>query len=149
MTAETASAMAQPDPARSPAAAAASRPPAPAQRTHRRVPRARARTGAEPVRDDPAVVHLATRASNGDSQAWDALVERYAPLIWSICRRYRLGDTGRDLQRSGKHALGRFGLVRLGVWRGWFMASLTSVPVRIQPVVIMVWVGFRWWDCGR
>jgi RNA polymerase sigma factor (sigma-70 family) len=24
-------------------------------------------------------------------QAWDALVERYAPLIWSICRKYRLG----------------------------------------------------------
>ena len=30
-------------------------------------------------------------AKGGDKQAWDALVERYAPLIWSICRRYRLG----------------------------------------------------------
>jgi RNA polymerase sigma factor (sigma-70 family) len=27
----------------------------------------------------------------GDTQAWDALVERFAPLVWSICRRYRLG----------------------------------------------------------
>ena len=26
-----------------------------------------------------------------NQQAWDALVERYAPLIWSICGRYRLG----------------------------------------------------------
>ena len=26
-------------------------------------------------------------ARNGDTQAWDALVDRYAPLIWSICRR--------------------------------------------------------------
>jgi RNA polymerase sigma factor (sigma-70 family) len=33
---------------------------------------------------------LVTRARNGDEQAWDDLVERYAPLIWSICRRYRL-----------------------------------------------------------
>jgi RNA polymerase sigma factor (sigma-70 family) len=35
---------------------------------------------------------LVIRARNGDRQAWDALVERYAPLIWSICRRYRLAD---------------------------------------------------------
>jgi RNA polymerase sigma factor (sigma-70 family) len=31
-----------------------------------------------------------TRARDGDKQAWDALVERYAPLIWSICHRHRL-----------------------------------------------------------
>ena len=41
-------------------------------------------------RDDPVVTSLVTRARNGDRQAWDALVDRYAPLIWSICRRYRL-----------------------------------------------------------
>jgi RNA polymerase sigma factor (sigma-70 family) len=35
---------------------------------------------------------LVARARAGDKQAWDALVERYAPLIWSICRRHRLGD---------------------------------------------------------
>jgi RNA polymerase sigma factor (sigma-70 family) len=44
------------------------------------------------VRDDPVVTDLVTRAIKGDKQAWDALVERYAPLIWSICRRHRLGD---------------------------------------------------------
>jgi RNA polymerase sigma factor (sigma-70 family) len=44
------------------------------------------------MRDDPVVTGLVTRARNGDKQAWHALVERYAPLIWSICRRYRLGD---------------------------------------------------------
>jgi hypothetical protein len=27
------------------------------------------------------VADLVTRARNGDNQAWDALVERYAPLI--------------------------------------------------------------------
>src|SRR5580692_8320341 len=33
---------------------------------------------------------LVTGAGNGDQQAWDELVDRYAQLIWSICRRYRL-----------------------------------------------------------
>ena len=40
---------------------------------------------------DSSVGDLVGRARNGDRQAWDALVERYAPLIWSICRRHRLG----------------------------------------------------------
>jgi RNA polymerase sigma factor (sigma-70 family) len=40
--------------------------------------------------DDPQVTDLVTRAGGRDRQAWDALVERYAPLVWSICRRYRL-----------------------------------------------------------
>ena len=44
------------------------------------------------MRDDSVVTALVTRARKGDTQAWHALVERYAPLIWSICRRYRLGD---------------------------------------------------------
>jgi RNA polymerase sigma factor (sigma-70 family) len=42
------------------------------------------------VREDPG--ELVARARSGDRRAWDALVERYAPLIWSICRRYRLSD---------------------------------------------------------
>jgi RNA polymerase sigma factor (sigma-70 family) len=50
------------------------------------------RTSTDPVRDDSVVSDLVTGAGNGDRQAWDALVERYAPLIWSICRRHRLGD---------------------------------------------------------
>ena len=42
--------------------------------------------------DDPSVTDLVTRARRGDKQAWDNLVERYAPLIWAICRQYRLDD---------------------------------------------------------
>ena len=42
------------------------------------------------MRDDPFVADLVTRARKGDQQAWDSLVERYSPLIWSICRHYRL-----------------------------------------------------------
>jgi RNA polymerase sigma factor (sigma-70 family) len=43
-------------------------------------------------RDDLSVTDLVTRSRNGDQDAWDALVERYAPLVWSICRRYRLSS---------------------------------------------------------
>jgi len=44
------------------------------------------------MRDDPCVTDLVARARKGDQRAWDALVERYAPLIWSICRRHQLSD---------------------------------------------------------
>jgi RNA polymerase sigma factor (sigma-70 family) len=43
---------------------------------------------------DPALADLVTRAKHSDQQAWSALVERYAPLLWSICRSYQL--TGPD-----------------------------------------------------
>jgi DNA-directed RNA polymerase specialized sigma24 family protein len=42
--------------------------------------------------DDPSTADLVTSAAAGSKQAWDALVDRHAPLVWSICRRYRLGD---------------------------------------------------------
>jgi RNA polymerase sigma factor (sigma-70 family) len=51
--------------------------------------------------DDPSVTDLVTRARNDDKQAWDALVERYAPLVWSICRRHGLSDAdARDVGES-------------------------------------------------
>ncbi|HEX5291267.1 MAG TPA: sigma-70 family RNA polymerase sigma factor [Streptosporangiaceae bacterium] len=48
--------------------------------------------GASRGRGRPEAADLVARARNGDKQAWDALVDRYAPLIWSICRRHGLGD---------------------------------------------------------
>jgi RNA polymerase sigma factor (sigma-70 family) len=39
-------------------------------------------------------------AREGDQRAWDAIVERYAPLVWSICRRYRL--SGADTDDAGQ-----------------------------------------------
>ena len=44
---------------------------------------------AEPMCDN-SVITLVMCARNGDERAWATLVERYAPLIWSLCRRYRL-----------------------------------------------------------
>ena len=54
---------------------------------------------AGPVPGDVPVTDLVMRAREGDQRAWDAIVERYAPRVWSICRRYRLagadaGDAG-------------------------------------------------------
>jgi RNA polymerase sigma factor (sigma-70 family) len=51
------------------------------------------------MRDDPFVIGLVKQAQDGDRQAWDRLVERYAPLVWSICRRYRLSPA--DCEDAG------------------------------------------------
>jgi RNA polymerase sigma factor (sigma-70 family) len=40
--------------------------------------------------DSSPVNALVARVSGGDQQAWNELVERYAPLVWSICQRYQL-----------------------------------------------------------
>ncbi|MDA0638606.1 sigma-70 family RNA polymerase sigma factor [Nonomuraea sp. MCN248] len=48
------------------------------------------------MRDDPSVVALVTRARTGDKDAWDEIVERYAPLVWSICRTFRLSRADAD-----------------------------------------------------
>jgi RNA polymerase sigma factor (sigma-70 family) len=52
------------------------------------------------MHDDPSVTNLVTRARTGDKQAWDAIVDRYAPLVWSICRRYQLDAA--DAQDAGQ-----------------------------------------------
>ena len=52
------------------------------------------------MRDDPSVIALATRAAGNDQQAWDELVERYAPLVWTICTRYRLSN--HDIEDVGQ-----------------------------------------------
>jgi RNA polymerase sigma factor (sigma-70 family) len=44
------------------------------------------------MRDDPTVIALVSRVSNGDKRAWDELVERYAPLVWSMCRRHQMSE---------------------------------------------------------
>ena len=75
-------------------------------------------------RDDPVVTDLVTRARNGDRQAWDALVERYAPLIWSICRRHRLGDAdaedvGQSVWLQARGPAGHASAIRPRFPAGW------------------------------
>jgi RNA polymerase sigma factor (sigma-70 family) len=53
------------------------------------------------VRDDPHVVALVIRASGGDPDAWNELVDRYAPLVYTICTRYRLSN--HDIEDVGQN----------------------------------------------
>jgi RNA polymerase sigma factor (sigma-70 family) len=53
------------------------------------------------MRDDPRVVALVTRASGGDQDAWHELVDRYAPLVYTICTRYRLSN--HDIEDVGQN----------------------------------------------
>ena len=48
------------------------------------------------MRDGPTVVALITRARGGDQGAWYDLIERYSPLVWSICSSYRLSRSDID-----------------------------------------------------
>ena len=53
------------------------------------------------MRDDPHVVALVTRASGGDQDAWNELVDRYASLVYTICTRYRLSN--HDIEDVGQN----------------------------------------------
>jgi RNA polymerase sigma factor (sigma-70 family) len=60
-----------------------------------------ARSSAGQLGNDTLVRQLVTRARGGDQRAWDALVERFAPLIWSVCSKYRLSrDDADDVAQS-------------------------------------------------
>jgi RNA polymerase sigma factor (sigma-70 family) len=69
---------------------------------------------AAPVPRHATVTDLVTRARDGDQRAWDAIVERYAPLVWSICRRYRLAaaDAGDVGQAVWLQLVGHIGQIR-------------------------------------
>jgi RNA polymerase sigma factor (sigma-70 family) len=48
------------------------------------------------VRDDSTVIALVTRAAGSDPTAWEEIVERYGPLVWSICARFQLSNHDRE-----------------------------------------------------
>ncbi|MFB6721175.1 RNA polymerase sigma factor [Kribbella sp. NPDC056345] len=75
------------------------------------------------MRDDPVVVALVNRAVDGDKGAWDELVERYAPLIWGIGRRYRL--TPADIDDVGQ-----------GVW----LRLIEHLPSLREPAALPGWI---------
>jgi len=76
--------------------------------------------------DQHPVTGLVARAKTGDKQAWDALVERYAPLIWSICRPYRLdgADAANVSQTVWLHLVHHLGNLRdPAALPGWLATS--------------------------
>jgi RNA polymerase sigma factor (sigma-70 family) len=46
--------------------------------------------------DDSSVSALVARVCDGDQEAWSELIERYIPLVWSICQRYQLSRQDAD-----------------------------------------------------
>jgi RNA polymerase sigma factor (sigma-70 family) len=70
-----------------------------------------------------SVVDLVEAARNGDHDAWGVLVTRYAPLVWSICRRFGLRRNDTDD-------------VAQGVW----MALLEHLASLRQPAALPGWI---------
>lgn len=84
--------------------------------------------------DDPPVTDSVMRARTGDKRAWDALVERYAPLVWSICRRYRLSAA--DAQDAGQsvwmHLMEQLDNLRdPAALRGWLATTTRHECARV------------------
>jgi len=40
--------------------------------------------------DGSSVNSLVARVCDGDQEAWNEIIERYAPLVWSVCLRHQL-----------------------------------------------------------
>jgi RNA polymerase sigma factor (sigma-70 family) len=86
------------------------------------------------VRDDPSVVALVTRAAGGDPSAWHEIVERYAPLVWSICTRYQLSnhdseDVGQTVWLLLVEQLGR--LREPAALPGWLATTTARECLRV------------------
>jgi len=75
------------------------------------------------MRDDPVVVDLVSRARDGDKAAWDQIVARYAPLVWSICHQYRM--TRPDIDDVGQ-----------GVW----LRLVEHLPALREPAALPGWI---------
>jgi RNA polymerase sigma factor (sigma-70 family) len=86
-----------------------------------------ARTDIDQTSDDSVVINLVASARDGDVRAWDALVERYAPLIWSICRKYRLGPADADdvAQSVWLHLVDQLGKIREPAALAGWLATTT------------------------
>src|SRR5512138_2838796 len=90
------------------------------------------------MRDDPTVIALVARATQGEQTAWDGIVERFAPLVWSICRGFRLTDA--DANDVGQNVWLRLVeyLPRLrepAALPGWLATTTRHECLRVQRAV--------------
>ena len=86
-----------------------------------------ARNDIDKTCDDSVVIDLVASARDGDVRAWDALVERYTPLIWSICRKYRLDRADADDvgQSVWLHLVDQLGKIREPAALAGWLATTT------------------------
>jgi RNA polymerase sigma factor (sigma-70 family) len=92
---------------------------------------------AGPAGDCPVVAGLVAGARNGDRQAWDALVARYSPLIWSICRRHAIsGPAAEDVaQQVWLHLVASLEQLReAAALPGWIATATRRECVRLRRV---------------
>lgn len=75
------------------------------------------------MRDDPSVIALVARVAEGDQEAWNEIIERYSPLVWSICSRYQLSRP--DIDDVGQ-----------GVWLG----LVEHIGKLRQPAALAGWL---------
>jgi RNA polymerase sigma factor (sigma-70 family) len=86
------------------------------------------------MRDDPSVVALVARAVDGDKTAWENVVDRYAPLVWSICRRYELAlsDAEDVAQSVWLRLVERLPLLREpAALPGWIVTTTSRECIRV------------------
>ena len=86
------------------------------------------------MRDDPTVVALVKRAAGDDPAAWNEIVERYAPLVWSICTRFQL--TAPDREDVGQNVwlllVGQLGKLREpAALPGWLATTTHRECLRV------------------
>ena len=86
------------------------------------------------MRDDPSVIALVTRAGGGDQGAWNEIVDRYAPLVWSICLRYQLAreeidDVGQNVWLLLVEKIGR--LREPAALPGWLAVTTQRECLRV------------------
>jgi len=89
------------------------------------------------MRDDPVVIALVARAGQGEQSAWDEIVERFAPLVWSICRRFRLSEV--DAHDVGQNVWLRLieylpSLREPAALPGWLATTTRRECIRVQRV---------------
>lgn len=75
------------------------------------------------MRDDPVVIALVRHARDGDESAWDSIVDRYAPMVWAICRRFQLSQA--DAADVGQE-----------VW----LRLVEHLPILREPAALPGWI---------
>lgn len=73
--------------------------------------------------DERSVAELVGLANAGDRAAWDELVERFAPLVWSVCTRF--GMAREDVEEAGQN-----------VW----LILVEKLPTLREPAALPGWL---------
>jgi RNA polymerase sigma factor (sigma-70 family) len=80
------------------------------------------------------IAALVARSASGDPRAWDELVDRFAPLVWSIARAYRLSDADAEDVFQGTWLLLLEHVDRLtqpGRLAGWLATTARREALRV------------------